>query len=945
MAKMFNRARMTVTSTGTGALSLGVAVAGYQTFSSAGAQNGDSVSYAVEDGLKWEIGTGQYNSVAGTLSRTVTQSFDGTTYGTSAISVTTSAQVFISPLAADLQYGTLAGNLVQLDGSARLPAVDGSLVTALNASNISSGTIAAARVPTLNQNTTGTAAGLSSTLVVGSGGTGLTSLTAGYIPYASATNTLGTSVNFQFNGNSLTVGASGFTSTLNAGNAAIGGIGIYPYTTATSGTNSTNYSSLNIENATSWTGNSGASAQSYYSLLISPKISNSGSGGTSTQSNFGIGIFPTIQSSGATANTSLFGLTSQANRANVNDLGTTPSLVGGQFIGQHLTSLTSTVTSSQISGIVSNAVNQSGIATNLEGSRVVILMGSAAGAGTTSATNVAAFRNVTYSIGAATGNTATVTNAYGVNILGPTVAATGTVTNYYGFYQSAATVTGTLTNRWGVYIDDTVAGNYFGGSVGIGTTSTSLGKLTVQGTGSAAAFLLNGLSSTDVVSDIYINRSSSTTSISAAPGIRLSDGTNNRVIQSGAGNLQFFRYSGSWIEDMRLDASGNVGIGTAPSSKLHVANGDIRVDAAGASALGEINFGYTGGNAGLKIAGVRVASNNDQHLLFYTSSTATSGVATERVRIDNLGNLGLGVTPSAWASIRALQFSYGAIGADSSGYPFLVNNGYESANGTWTRITGSLGSSRYRQQFGNHAWDIAASGVAGGTLAWTQAMTLDTSSNLSVLGQLSTTKTGNFFLSNGASTTNQYFSILNTGGSFFLGVENSGGGSLATGTAAYSTILTTQGSTVLAFGTNLVERARIDASGNLLVGATGFGTGGGNGGKIAVANTPSSQWGIDFSNAATGNISNGSNYAFGAGSGLIFITESGVNGASAIYLVGGGATTLVSTSSATYWDNPTTTPAAGKASITYSGTAYTLYNNQGGTRNFYVAMIKTRNAN
>ena len=185
MAKMFNRARMTITSTGTGALSLGVAVAGYQTFSSAGAQNGDSVSYAIEDGLKWEIGTGQYNSVAGTLSRTVTQSFDGTTYGTSAISVTTSAQVFISPLAADLQYGTSAGNLVQLDGSARLPAVDGSLVTALNASNIASGTIAAARVPTLNQNTTGTAAGLSSTLVVGSGGTGTgTAFTAGSVVFA-----------------------------------------------------------------------------------------------------------------------------------------------------------------------------------------------------------------------------------------------------------------------------------------------------------------------------------------------------------------------------------------------------------------------------------------------------------------------------------------------------------------------------------------------------------------------------------------------------------------------------------------------------------------------------------------------------------------------------------------------------------------------------------------
>lgn len=49
---------------------------------------------------------------------------------------------------------------------------------AANASNISSGTINANRIPTLNQNTSGSAASLSSTLIVGQGGTGQTTLTA-----------------------------------------------------------------------------------------------------------------------------------------------------------------------------------------------------------------------------------------------------------------------------------------------------------------------------------------------------------------------------------------------------------------------------------------------------------------------------------------------------------------------------------------------------------------------------------------------------------------------------------------------------------------------------------------------------------------------------------------------------------------------------------------------
>lgn len=105
MVKLVNRAKMTAATTGTGTITLGSAVDGFQTFAAAGVSDSDTVSYVIEDGDDWEAGTGTYTASGMTLSRTVSESSNAG----SAISLSGDAVVFVTALAGDIvQPGDLA---------------------------------------------------------------------------------------------------------------------------------------------------------------------------------------------------------------------------------------------------------------------------------------------------------------------------------------------------------------------------------------------------------------------------------------------------------------------------------------------------------------------------------------------------------------------------------------------------------------------------------------------------------------------------------------------------------------------------------------------------------------------------------------------------------------------------------------------------------------------
>lgn len=106
MAKLFNRAKMTTSTTGSGTVTLSGAAGGFQSFADAGVSDGDVVQYLIEEGSAWEIGTGTYSASGTSLTRSPSESSNSG----AAVSLGGAAYVAITAVAADLNRLQHAGS-------------------------------------------------------------------------------------------------------------------------------------------------------------------------------------------------------------------------------------------------------------------------------------------------------------------------------------------------------------------------------------------------------------------------------------------------------------------------------------------------------------------------------------------------------------------------------------------------------------------------------------------------------------------------------------------------------------------------------------------------------------------------------------------------------------------------------------------------------------------
>jgi hypothetical protein len=340
------------------------------------------------------------------------------------------------------------------------------------------------------------------------------------------------------------------------------------------------------------------------------------------------------------------------------------------------------------------------------------------------------------------------------------------------------------------------------------------------------------------------------------------------------------------------------------------------------------------------------AGDTNTAIRFPAADTVTVETAgAERLRVDSSGNLGLGVTPSAWSTFKAVDIGSASSFAGASSTTALgFNNFWNGSNYIYKTSAAAMD---YRQTgVAGHQWFTAPSGTAGDAITFTQAMTLDASGNL-LLGSV-----GGLGQSQRVQATGSYLAFSDGAGLRMLNTDLTSGGSLSVnaGTNTGITLSSDSGPTI--FHTSGIERVRIGSAGQIGIAGANYGTSGqvltsgGSGAAPSWANLDFERWGFSiFTASGSQVIPSGAQYFIlacgGGGAGGQRSTGSvnsdtkavGGNGGSAVWQEGSASSQLTLTVTIGAGGTRGTNVAGGSGgatTVTGSGTNITAAGGAGG---------------
>ena len=310
------------------------------------------------------------------------------------------------------------------------------------------------------------------------------------------------------------------------------------------------------------------------------------------------------------------------------------------------------------------------------------------------------------------------------------------------------------------------------GNVGIGTSAPGA-KLDVNGSAIRVTNSIGYNSSSAVRLDIgAANDASVNASAAYQWSMNTAGNANGQSLVFSA-----YRRADTTLEAMRLDGSGNLGIGTAvPTSRVTISNGNSTAPA--------LNILGGGPNQGwLRLGNNADIKGGDDYL----GMTFTVGAA-ERMRLDGSGNLGIGTS----APLTRLNVEGGS---------FLLRGGTIDIGPT----AGADGAARISSSLASSVMGTLIFSTQNSSAVLTEAMRIDSSGNIGI-GTSAPVSRLNVITAVGTDAS-QFSDNTN----YTLAVRSGG---------AATALLTGTVGSALAFGTNNTEKMRLDSSGNLGIGTS-----------------------------------------------------------------------------------------------------------------------------